>query len=94
MERASRKTYTAMNLITGENYTGSAQELAKALKVSIDRIYYASSCATVIADMWEVEVVYKEQNKSAKNKYNFSPDLLQEWDQVTKPFKELRKKEN
>lgn len=87
-----RVTYKATNIIDGEVLEGSVAYLARKLKVSIDRIYQASSSATVVAEMWEVSKETSECEPSSGSKYNFPYDLLQEWDRVTKPFKVLSRR--
>ena len=92
MSNVCRVTYVATNLIDGERHEGSASDLSKILKVSIDRIYHASSSATLIAEMWEIAKAGSDSEARELNKSNFPYTLLLEWDKVTQPFKELSRR--
>lgn len=82
--------YRAIHNETGEVLEGSTKELGKKLNVHPVSINRAATEKTNIGTHWKILKIEEEKLESAKG--NFPVELREEWDRVTEPFKEARRK--
>jgi hypothetical protein len=83
--------YRATNEETGESIEGGARDLARNLGVTTNSIYNAASDGFRVNSKW---LIYREiKNINTETKCDrISPQLFEEWETVTEPFKKASKK--
>lgn len=83
--------YRATNEETGEVIEGGARDLARNLGVTANSIYNAASDGFRVNGKW---LIYREiKNVDMETKCDrLSPQLFEEWERVTAPFKKASKK--
>jgi hypothetical protein len=84
--------YRATNEETGEVIEGGARDLARTLGVTSNSIYNAASDGFRVNGKW---LIYREiKNVDTETKCDrISPQLFDEWEKATEPFKKASKKE-
>ncbi len=88
--------YRATNIETGEIIEGGARDLARKLGVVTKSVYNAVAMQQKIKYVWFIstEKSYRKANGKGNGKTNrITPQLLDEWEKVTEPFKKASKKE-
>lgn len=83
--------YKATNEETGEVIEGGARDLARNLGVTANSIYNAASDGFRVNGKW---LIYREiKNVDTETKSDrLSPQLFDEWEKVTEPFKKASQK--
>lgn len=83
--------YRATNEETGETIEGGARDLARNLGVITNSIYNAASDGFRVNGKW---LIYREvKNVDMETKFDrISPQLFEEWERVTEPFKKASQK--
>ena len=87
--------YKATNEETGEVIEGGARDLAKKLGVVTKSIYNAVALQQKIKYVWFIstEKPYRKANSKSDDKTNrVTPQLLDEWERVTAPYKKASQK--
>jgi hypothetical protein len=80
--------YIATNEKTGEEYTGTASEVAKKLCVVKTTIYKAQIEGHKVNTHWVIE---KEGKRGEKLTWKVPEALLKEWDAITGPVRNRKK---
>jgi hypothetical protein len=87
--------YRATHIETGEIIEGGARDLARKLGVVTKSIYNAVALQQKIKYVWFIstEKPYRKANSKSNDKTNrVTPQLLDEWEKVTEPFKKASQK--
>lgn len=82
--------YIATHDETGEVIIGTAKELAFKLGVIPGTVYKTAMEGNQISAHWSVEK--EKQKREVKNDYKFLLKQQNEWDAITKPFKEASRR--
>ena len=82
--------YRATNVETGEIIEGGARDVAKALGVVPKTIYNAVALQQKIRYVWFISAD-KKRSKASGNSTKITPQLLDEWEKVTEPYKKASK---
>lgn len=93
MERKARMKiaatlYRAIHDETGETYEGTAKELAEILHIVPGTVNKAALQYCKVAKHWTIKKIGHIVQNYPKNECKFPQELLEEWDAVTKPFKD------
>jgi len=83
--------YRATHIETGEIIEGGARDLARKLGVVTKSIYNAVASQQNIKYVWFISTD-KKQSKAEGKTNRITPQLLDEWEKATEPFKKASKK--